>query len=79
MVTFSNHLEILPNHEVSHECKRLRLIIQHIQESCRISSIKGNAIKLYEDNVIYIVQIKWGFIKDDRSKHIFPILIILYS
>ena len=33
--------------------------------------IKDNAIKLYEKNVPCIAQIKRGFIKDDRTNHIF--------
>ena len=43
-------------------------MIQHIQET----SIRGSATKLHEDNAVYIAQIKWGFIKGDRTKHIFP-------
>ena len=45
-------------------------MIQHIQETCGLPSIKSNATKLHEDNVACIAQIKGGFIKGDRSKHI---------
>ena len=45
-------------------------MIQHFQEKYRLPSIKGNATKLYEDNVACIAQIKGGFIKGDRIKHI---------
>ena len=45
-------------------------MIQHIQETCGLPSIKGNATVLHEDNAACIVQIKWGFIKGDRTKHI---------
>ena len=36
------------------------------------TSIKCNATKLYEDNVACIAQIKGGFIKGDKTKHISP-------
>ena len=68
VATSSNHLEILAFHETSREYVWLRSMIQHIQET----SIRGSATKLHEDNAVYIGQIKWGFIKGDRTKHIFP-------
>ena len=45
-------------------------MIQHIQETCRLPSIRGNATVLHEDNVACIEQIKGGFIKGDITKHI---------
>ena len=42
VVTSSNHSEILAIHETSRECIWLRSMIQHIQESCGLSSIKGD-------------------------------------
>ena len=45
-------------------------MIQHIQESCRLSSIKGDPTILFEDNVACIAQIIGGYIKGDRTKHI---------
>ena len=47
-------------------------MIQHIQETCGLPSIRGNATKLQEDNAACIAQIKGGFIKGDRTKHISP-------
>ena len=47
-------------------------MIQHIQETCGLPSIRGNATVLHEDNVACIAQIKGGFIKGDRTKHISP-------
>ena len=44
----------------------------HIQETYGLPSIRGNATKLYEDNVACIDQIKGGFIKGDKTKHISP-------
>ena len=54
VVTSSNHLEILSMHEASRECVWLRSMIQHIGESCGLSSIKNNPTVLYEDNVVCI-------------------------
>ena len=72
VATSSNHLEILAIHEVSHEYICLRLMIQHIQGSCGLSSIKDNSTILFQDNVACIAQIKGGYIKGDRTKHFLP-------
>ena len=72
VATFSNHSEILAIHKASRECVWLRFMIQHIRESCGLSSIKNNSIVLFEDNVACIAQIKGGYIKGDRTKHISP-------
>ena len=72
VATSSNHLEILAMHEFSRECVWLRSMIQHIRESCGLSSINNNLTVLYEDNVACIAQIKGEYIKGDRSKHISP-------
>ncbi|RVW88735.1 Retrovirus-related Pol polyprotein from transposon TNT 1-94 [Vitis vinifera] len=42
VATSSNHSEILAIHEASRECIWLRSMIQHIRESCGLSSIKGD-------------------------------------
>ena len=47
-------------------------MIQHIRESCGLSSIKGDPTILFEDNVACIAQITRGYIKGDRTKHISP-------
>ena len=47
-------------------------MIQHIQETYELPFIRGNATKLHEDNAACIVQIKGGFIKGDKTKHISP-------
>ena len=72
VATSSNHSEIFAMHEASRECVWLRLMIQHIKESCGLSSIKNNPTVLYEDNVACIAQMKGGYIKGDRTKHISP-------
>ena len=69
VVISSNHSEILAIHEVSRECVWLRSMIQHIQETCGLPSIRGNATVLHEDNDVCISQIKGGFIKGDKIKH----------
>uniref|UniRef100_A0A2N9J4G7 Reverse transcriptase Ty1/copia-type domain-containing protein n=1 Tax=Fagus sylvatica TaxID=28930 RepID=A0A2N9J4G7_FAGSY len=70
--TSSNHSEIIAIHEASRECVWLRSVIQHIQEKCGLSSIKDNPTILYEDNAACITQIRGGYIKGDRTKHISP-------
>ncbi|GAV60455.1 hypothetical protein CFOL_v3_03985 [Cephalotus follicularis] len=47
-------------------------MIQHIQESCGLSSIRNNPTVIYEDNADYITQLRGRYIKDDRTKHISP-------
>ena len=70
--TSSNHSEILVMHEASRECVWLRSMIQHIRKSCELSSIKNKPTVLYKDNAACIVQVKGGYIKGDRTKHISP-------
>ena len=72
VVISSNHLEIIAIHEASRKCIWLRSMIQHIQESCGLSSIKDSPTTLFEDNVAFIAQIKGRYIKGDRTKHISP-------
>ena len=47
-------------------------MIQHIQESCGFSFIKGDPTILFEDNVACIAHIKEWYIKGDKIKHISP-------
>ncbi|RVW81532.1 Retrovirus-related Pol polyprotein from transposon TNT 1-94 [Vitis vinifera] len=72
VATSSNHSEIPAIHEASRECIWLRSMIQHIRESCGLSSIKGDPKTLFEDNAACIAQITEGYIKGDRTKHISP-------
>ena len=58
VVTSSNHSEILAIHKTSRECVWLRSMIQYIQETCGLPSIRGNATVLHENNVACIAQIK---------------------
>ncbi|KAL8096584.1 hypothetical protein AgCh_037518 [Apium graveolens] len=70
--TSSNHVELLAIHEASRECIWLRSVIQHIRESCGLSSISDSPTVLFEDNSTCIKQLKEGYIKGDRTKHILP-------
>ncbi|KAJ9553648.1 hypothetical protein OSB04_017693 [Centaurea solstitialis] len=70
--TSSNHAEILAIHETSRECVWLRNVIHHIRGSCNIISDKEPPTILYEDNAACIAQLKEGYIKGDRTKHILP-------
>ena len=47
-------------------------MIQHIQEICGLPYIKDSPTTLFEDNAACIAQIKGGYIKGDRTKHISP-------
>ena len=47
-------------------------MIQHIRKSCGLSSIKNKPTILYEDKATCIAQVKGGYIKGDRIKHISP-------
>ncbi|XP_074355640.1 secreted RxLR effector protein 161-like [Apium graveolens] len=68
--TSSNHAKLLAIHEASRECIWLRSVIQHIRESCGLSSISDSPTVLFEDNSACIKQLKEGYIKGDRTKHI---------
>ncbi|GJV86457.1 hypothetical protein Tco_1530395 [Tanacetum coccineum] len=70
--TSSNHAKILAIHEVSRECVWLRSVIQHIRESCEISSGQEAPTFVHEDNATYIAQLKDGYINADKTEHILP-------
>ena len=70
--TSSNHSEIIALHEPSRECVWLRSVVHHIRNACGLPLITSIPTKIYEDNVVCIEQIKEGYIKGDRTKHISP-------
>src|SRR4029450_5931186 len=47
-------------------------MIHHIRENCGLSSTNNIPTILYEDNAACLAQIKGGYIKGDRTKHISP-------
>ncbi|CAA7020278.1 unnamed protein product [Microthlaspi erraticum] len=49
----------------------LRSLIQHIQEASGVST-KKEPTTIYEDNSACVTQLKEGYIKSDRTKHIPP-------
>lgn len=71
VATSSNHAEIIALHEASRECVWLRSMTQHIRTTSGLPAIQ-NPITLYEDNAACVAQMKEGFIKSDRTKHIPP-------
>ena len=72
VATSSNHSEILALHEASRECVWLRSVINHIRSACDLPSVTNNPTIMHEDNAACIAQIKGGYIKGDRTKHISP-------
>ena len=46
-------------------------MINHIQQSCGIGSIKSPII-IYEDNAACVAQMQTGYIKSNITKHIAP-------
>ena len=79
VATSSNHSDILALHEASHECIWLKSMIQHIQESCGFPFSKDNPTTLFENNATCIAQIKGGYIKGDKTKHISPKFFYTYE
>ncbi|GJS56941.1 copia protein [Tanacetum coccineum] len=71
VATSSNHAEVIALHDDSRECVWLRSMTQLIVTSCGLS-IKKSPTIIYEDNAACVAQIKEGYIKSDRTKHIPP-------
>ena len=71
VATSSNHAEIIVINEASRECVWLRSMIHLIREKCDLECEKVPTT-LYEDNAACIAQLKGGFIKGYRTKHISP-------
>ena len=69
VATSSNHAKTIALHEACRECVWLRLMSHHIQESNRIIN-KKKPTKIFEDNSACVAQLKEGYIKSDRTKHI---------
>ncbi|KAD3337275.1 hypothetical protein E3N88_32795 [Mikania micrantha] len=70
--TSSNHAELIALYDAGRECVWLRSMINHIQQTCGLEEIKKDPTIIYEDNAACIAQIKEGYIKGDRTKHISP-------
>ncbi|KAL0428635.1 UNVERIFIED_CONTAM: Retrovirus-related Pol polyprotein from transposon TNT 1-94, partial [Sesamum latifolium] len=72
VATSSNHAELIALYEVGRECVWLRSLTHYVRESCGLESIEKSPTVIYEDNAACIAQIKDGYIKGDRTKHISP-------
>ncbi|KAK4389858.1 hypothetical protein Sango_2322800 [Sesamum angolense] len=72
VATSSNHAELIALYEARHECVWLRSLIHYVCESCGLESIEKSPTVIFEDNAACIAQIKDGYIKGDRTKHISP-------
>ena len=71
VATSTNHSEIISLFEAPCECVWLRRMINHIQQSCGMGSIKSPTI-IYEDNAACVAQMQIGYIKSNITKHISP-------
>jgi hypothetical protein len=72
VATSSNHSEIIALYEAGRECFWLRSMIRHIRSTCDLPSVTDTPTILHEDNAACIAQVKEGFIKGDKTKHIAP-------
>ena len=72
VATSSNHSEIIALYEAGRECVWLRSIITHIHNSCCLTPVTNSPTIIYEDNVACVAQVRGGYIKGDRTKHISP-------
>ena len=72
IVAFSNHVDIITIHEVSHEYIWLRYLNQRICENCGITSNRDIPTILYEEKVACITQFKEGFIKGRQNQALSP-------
>ncbi|XP_023750362.1 uncharacterized protein LOC111898724 [Lactuca sativa] len=68
---FSNHAEVIALNEAIRECTWLRSMIQLVLTSCGLEKDIGPTL-IYEDNSACVTQMKEGYIKSDRKKHIPP-------
>ncbi|GJZ86735.1 putative copia-like polyprotein [Tanacetum coccineum] len=69
IATSSNHAEVIALHKASRECVWLRSMTQLIVTSCGLNKEKSPTI-IHEDNAACVAQMKEGYIKSDRTKHI---------
>ncbi|XP_048622674.1 secreted RxLR effector protein 161-like [Brassica napus] len=72
VATSSNHAEIIAMYEASRELVWLRNMTNHIRVDSGLAVGKEAPTIIYEDDAACIAQLKDGYIKGDRTKHIFP-------
>ena len=78
MYAWHSYYAMIAIHKSSRECMWLRSMIHLIQEKCGLKCDKVPMI-LYEDNATCIAQLKEGFIKGERTKHISPKLFYIHE
>ena len=66
----SNHSEIIALYEARKECAWLKSVISHIHNSCQLTLVIDSLTIIYEDNVACVAQVRGGFIKGNKTKHI---------
>ena len=71
VATSTNHSEIIALFEASRECVWLHRMMNFVQSSSGIGSLKSPTI-IYEDNAACIAQMQTGYIKSNITKHISP-------
>ena len=72
VATSTNHSEIISLYESGKECVWLRSVISHIQSICQMTPVNSSSTIIYEDNAACVAQIRGGYIKGDKIKHISP-------
>ena len=74
VATSSNHAEIIAMYEASRELVWLRNMTAHVlkESGLSVGQEKEEPMIIYEDNAACIAQLKEGYIKGDRTKHILP-------
>ena len=72
VATSTNHSEIISLYETGKECVWLRSAISHIQSICQMTPINNSPTIIYEDNATCVAQIRGGYIKGEKTKHISP-------
>lgn len=68
-------LEPFALHESVREWIWLQSITDHIQGTCGLKIIRKIHTCIFEDNAAYIEQVKVGFIKDNNTNYISPVLL----
>ena len=74
VATSSNHAEIIAMYEASRELVWLRNMTAHVlkESGLSVGQEKEEPMIIYEDNAACIAQLKEGYIKGDRTKHMLP-------
>ena len=72
IATSSNQAELIALYEAGRECVSLQAMFHFVQKESGIRPITDDPTILYEDNSACVAQMKKGYIKGDRTKHISP-------